>query len=169
MASQPPLGFDPIEEARRQWVDHGWDDAADGMAVLTSIVRVDQIFQARVDRVLRPKGVTFARFELLVLLDFSRTGALPLGKIGARLQVHPASITNAVNRLEADGLVVRVPHPDDGRTTLASITGAGRRLVDEATAELNDVVFSDLGLAPDELQQLFELLRTVRVSAGDFA
>ena len=163
------LGFDPIAEARRQWVAHGWHDAADGMAVLTSIIRVEQLLMSRVEAVLRPLGLTFARYELLVLLSFSRRGALPLGKIGARLQVHPASVTNAVDRLEGDGLVARVPHPEDGRTTLATITPAGRRLVRRATTTLNEQVFADLGWDPDELDAMFESLRRFRASAGDVA
>lgn len=163
------MSFDPIEEARRQWNEHGWEDAADGMAVVTSIVRADQILQARIDAVLRELDLTFARYELLVLLDFSRRSALPLGKIGARLQVHPASVTNAVNRLEADGLVVRRPHPEDGRTTLATLTPDGRRLARKATRLLNQAVFADLGLDEREQDQLFTLLHKIRRSAGDFA
>ena len=133
------MSFDPIEEARRQWNDHGWTDAADGMAVVTSIVRADQILQGRIDAVLRDLELTFARYELLVLLDFSRRGALPLGKIGARLQVHPASVTNAVNRLEADELVLRQPHPDDGRTTLATRPTPTRASFTLPTAVLSTV------------------------------
>ena len=163
-----PLPFDPIGEARRQWVDHGWDDAADGMAVVTSIIRVEQIVMGRIDALLKPKGLTFARYELLVLLDFSRNGAMPLGKIGARLQVHPASVTNAVDRLEADGLVERRAHPDDGRTTLAAITAAGRRRSRSATRLLNDEVFSRLELDPSELDVVFATLRRFRAAAGDF-
>lgn len=163
------LEFDPIAEARRQWVAHGWHDAADGMAVLTSIIRVEQLLMSRVEAQLRPLGLTFARYELLVLLSFSRRGALPLGKIGARLQVHPASVTNAVDRLERDGLVARVPHPEDGRTTLATITPDGRRLVQRATTTLNEQVFADLGWDPDELDAMFESLRRFRAAAGDVA
>jgi len=169
MVERNPMSFDPIEEARRQWHDHGWTDAADGMAVVTSIVRADQILQARIDAVLRGLDLTFARYELLVLLDFSRRGALPLGKIGARLQVHPASVTNVVNRLESDALVVRVPHPEDGRTTLATLTPDGRRLARRATGLLNSDVFADLGLDVDEQTQLFALLHKIRHAAGDFA
>ena len=168
MVERKSMSFDPIEEARRQWNEHGWEEAADGMAVVTSIVRADQILLARIDRVLRPLELTFARYELMVLLDFSRRGALPLGKIGARLQVHPASVTNAVNRLESDGMVTRVPHPEDGRTTLATLTPEGRRLARRATRLLNEQVFSDLGLDADEQAQLFTLLRKIRVTAGDF-
>ncbi len=138
------------------------------MTVVTSIVRADQILQARIHGVLRTLGLTFARYELLVLLDFSRHGVLPLGKVGERLQVHPASVTNVVNRLEADKLVLREPHPDDGRATLATLTPAGRRLARKATRLLNQQVFADLRLNEEEQQQLFSLLRKIRHSAGDF-
>ena len=168
MAERKSLRFDPITEARRQWSEHGWEDAADGMAVVTSIVRADQIFQSRIDAVLRPMNLTFARYELLVLLDFSRNGALPLGKIGNRLQVHPASVTNAVNRLETDGLVTREPHPDDGRTTLATLTKEGRAMARTATTSLNEHVFGDLGLSERQMADLFSLLHRIRRGAGDF-
>ena len=62
-----------------------------------------------------------------MLLYFSRRGALPLGKIGERLQVHRTSVTNIVDGSSADGLVRRVPPRADRRTTLAEITDAGPR------------------------------------------
>lgn len=167
VTTAPRLSFDPIAEAREHWVDHGWADAAPGMAALTSVMRVQQIFLARVEAALRPLGLTFARYELLVLLSFSRSGALPLGKIGVRLQVHPASVTNAVDRLEAERLVVRERHDSDGRVTLARITPAGRRIVARATKKLN-TVFASLGLDDAQNAELFDLLAIVRRAEGDF-
>ena len=169
MASGKPLAFDPIAEARRQWDAHGWEDASAGMAMVTSIMRAQQVLIGRVDRALAGLNLTFARYEVLMLLLFSRTGALPLGKVGARLQVHPASVTNAVDRLEADDLVRRRPHPTDGRTTLAEITPAGRDVARKATAELNAVVFGATGLTPRQLDQVVDLLRQLRIAEGDFA
>jgi len=163
-----PLPFDPIEEAQRHWTAHGWPEAAPGMAAVTSVMRVQQMFLARVDEVLRPFGLTFARYEVLMLLRFSRSGALPLGKIGERLQVHAASVTNAVDRLEGQGLVRRRPHPTDGRTTLAAITRRGVSVAKRATHELNREVFAAVPLARRELDRLFGLLQRLRESAGDF-
>lgn len=54
MTSGRSLDSDPIEEARRQWIAHGWGSAADGMAAVTSIVRAQQIVLQRIDTVLRP-------------------------------------------------------------------------------------------------------------------
>jgi DNA-binding MarR family transcriptional regulator len=162
------LPFDPIQEARRHWVGHGWADAADGMAAVTSVMRAQQILQARVDEVLRPLGLTFARYEVLMLLLFSRSGALPLARVGERLQVHPASVTNAVDRLEAQGLVRRVPHPSDRRATLAELTDAGRALATTATGQLNAEVFGAVGLPPERTGALIDVLTGLRMSAGDF-
>jgi DNA-binding MarR family transcriptional regulator len=168
MADRAPLPFDPIAEARRQWTAHGWTDAADGMAAVTSVMRAHQIMLARVDEALRPYDLTFARYEMLMLLLFSSAGSLPLSKVGSRLQVHPASVTNVVDRLEAKGLVRRNPHPSDRRATLAEITEAGRELALEATEALNTKVFMAPGLESERVDDLVDVLRDLRRGAGDF-
>ena len=83
MAEPRRLRFDPIAEAERQWGAHGWQDQASGMAVVTSIMRLQQIFLARADAVLRPLGLTFARYEVLMLLSFSRQVRSPWAKSGS--------------------------------------------------------------------------------------
>ncbi|HYA45730.1 MAG TPA: MarR family transcriptional regulator [Acidimicrobiales bacterium] len=164
-----PLSFDPILEARGHWVAHGWGDAAGGMAAITSVVRTQQLFLARIDAVMRHLGLTFARYEVLMLLLFSRNGSLPLNKIGSRLQVHPTSVTNAVDRLERHNLIRRVPHASDRRTTLAEILPAGRELALRATRALNDEVFSQPGMGSEDLALLIGVLQRFRKAAGDFA
>ncbi len=168
MSFPKPLPFDPIEEARRQWTAHGWADAADGMAAVTSVMRAQQIILARADEALRPFELTFARYELLMLLLFSRAGSLPMSKVGNRLQVHPTSVTSAVDRLSSQGLVRRIPHPTDRRATLAEITAAGRELATAATVALNERLFVDPGLSPEQVGPLVEILREFRSRAGDF-
>lgn len=163
------LPFDPIAEAERQWREHGWPEAAEGMAAVTSLMRAHQLVLAAVDGVLRPLGLTFARYEVLMLLRFSSRGQLPLSVIGSRLQVHPTSVTSAIDRLERDGLVAREPHPTDRRTTLARLTPAGRRLAGRATDRLNADVFTSLPLTPGEQKGLIEAIRSMRISAGDFS
>ena len=160
------LPFDPIDEAARQW-GLRWG-AVSAMHAVTSLMRVQQLVIGRLDALLKPHGLTFARYEALVLLTFSSRGSLPLGKMGERLQVHPTSVTSIVRKLEADGLVTRRPHPEDGRAVLAEITDAGRAVVETATDEL---VGADFGLGildDDSLGRLSELLRPVRQAAGDF-
>jgi DNA-binding MarR family transcriptional regulator len=160
------LPFDPIDEAARQW-GLRWD-AVDQMHAVTSLMRVQQLVLAQLDEILKPHGLTFARYEALVLLTYSKKGALPLGKIGERLQVHATSDTSIIARLQAAGLVVRRPHPEDGRAVLAEITDTGREVVERATADLVDARFALTALTPDQLHQISDLLREVRAHAGDF-
>lgn len=167
MASAP-LPSDPIEEAARQWRAHGWDDAADGMAAITSVMRAQAIMLARAEGILRPLGLSFARYELLTLLSFTRHGNLSMARAGTLLQVHPTSITNSVSRLEKAGMVRRDPHPSDGRAFLIQITEQGRALVAEATKHMNTELFTQPGLPPQQLRTLFDVIRELRHEAGDF-
>jgi DNA-binding MarR family transcriptional regulator len=160
------LPFDPIDEAARQW-GMRWE-AVPAMHAVTSLMRVQQLVLGRLDALLKPHGLTFARYEALVLLCFSSRGSLPLGKMGERLQVHPTSITSIVQRLEADGLIRRRPHPDDGRAVLAEITDGGRSLVEAATADLVGVDFGLGALTDEQLGELSGLLAPVRQAAGDY-
>lgn len=160
------LAFDPIDEAARQW-GLRWD-AVEQMHAVTSLMRVQQLVLAQLDDMLRPHGLTFARYEALVLLTFSKAGALPLGKMGERLQVHPTSITSIIDRLETAGLVVRRRHPQDGRAVLAEITPTGRAVVEAATADLVAARFAIADMTPAELRELSSLLKPVRRNAGDF-
>jgi DNA-binding MarR family transcriptional regulator len=157
---------DPIREARRQWVAHGWSDAADGMALVTSIARVQQLLMERIDAVLRPLDLTFARYEILMLLSFSSAGRMPMTRMGSLLQVHPTSVTSAVDRLEKQGFVRRTRNEEDRRQVLAAITDEGRAVAERATAGLNAEVFQQPGVDGRQLDQLFELLSTLRASAG---
>jgi DNA-binding MarR family transcriptional regulator len=159
---------DTIALARTKWEEHGWAEAAEGMAAVTSVMRAQQIFQARVDDVLRPFDLTFARYEVLMLLHFSSRGSMPVKKASDRLQVHPTSITNAVDRLEAATLVRRLPHPTDGRATLVEISELGRETALKATEALNREVFGQPGLGPRRITTLVNVLEELRKNAGDF-
>jgi DNA-binding MarR family transcriptional regulator len=161
----PGLDFDPIERAAELWHERVGD--ANSMRLATSIMRVHQILLARLDGALKPFGITFARYEVLRLLSFSSSGSLPLSKIGERLMVHPTSVTNVIDRLVADGLVDRNVDPSDRRRALASLTPAGRTVLEEATEAL---VLLDFGLgdvSAEHRHTIHELLTPLR--RGDWA
>lgn len=158
---------DPIREAHSQWLRHGWTEAADGMAMVTSIVRVQQLLMERIEAVLRPLELTFARYEILRLLSFTQSGSMPMTRLGSLLQVHPTSVTSAVERLVRQGYVERLRREHDRRIVLASLTPEGRRAVETATELLNSEVFSRPGLPDQAVVRLTELLDALRASAGD--
>lgn len=163
-----PLPWDPVDAARRNWRDHGWEAAADRMAAVTSIMRVQQLLLARIDTALKTYGVSFARFEMLRLLAFARDRRLSMSRARDWLQVHPTSVTSIVDRLQADGLVRRLPSPDDGRVTLVELTTAGADLVEKATATLNAEIFEPLDLDEADVATLTAILTGFRRRAGDF-
>ncbi len=166
MSKPLELPFDPIDRAARIWeVRFG---PSPSMAAVTSIMRAQQILLGQLDALLRPYELTFARYEALVLLTFSRRGTLPMQIIGERLMVHPTSVTNIISRLERQQLVVRRPNPSDGRGRLAEITEAGRDLVQRATRDLMAAEFGLAGYAKEQLQEIFDLFRELRLTAGDF-
>lgn len=160
------LPFDPIARAAQTWESRFGE--AKAMAAVTTIMRVQQILLGQLDALLRPHGLTFARYEALVLLSFSRDGALPMRLIGERLMVHPTSVTNTIDRLEGQHFVVRKPNPRDGRGTLAEITAEGRAVMQRATADLMQAEFGLGGYSDAQLDDMFGLLRGLRVTAGDF-
>jgi len=161
------LPFDPIARAAELWEQRVGPSGT--MAAVTSVMRVQQVLQSAVDAALKPHGLTFARYEALVLLTFAKRGSLPMRVMGERLQLHPTSVTNIVDRLEGDGLVRRLPHPTDRRTTLAEITDAGRRRREEATTAVTEIDFGLRGLTERQTAQLTDLLAKVRKAVGDFA
>jgi DNA-binding MarR family transcriptional regulator len=162
-----PLPFDPIDEAGRQWRLHWPGAPVPAMMAVTSVMRAQQILLGRLNDALDPYGLTFARYEALMLLYFSRAG-LPLGKMGLRLQVHAASVTNLVDGLERDGYARREPHPSDRRTTLATITDRGHDVAGAATEALHAIRFGTTPLDDRQLEIVTRVLRGAREGAGDF-
>ncbi|WP_345472258.1 MarR family transcriptional regulator [Glutamicibacter ectropisis] len=163
-----PLPRDPIAQAREQWISHGWTAQADSMAAITAVMRTASIFLQRADAILKPHGLTFARFEVLALLGFSKRGSLPMSQASDLLQVHATSLTNSVDRLESTGLVRRVAHPTDGRTRLLELTSEGQKVLDLARNDLNESLFAQSNLSGHDATELFEILARFRKASGDF-
>jgi DNA-binding MarR family transcriptional regulator len=129
-------------------------------------MRAQQIVSTAVDRALRPFGLTFARYEVLMLLCFTREGALPITRVGERLMVHPTGITKLVDKLEEHGLVEREANPNDRRGTLAGITQAGRDLAAEASKAVTEVRLG-ADLDDEDLEALVAIVRRWRIRTGE--
>ena len=163
-----PLAFDPIREAGRQWDVHWQSPVTPKVVAVTSVMRAQQIILGRLNGMLDALDLTFPRYEALMILFYSGTGGLPLGKISDRLQVHRASVTNVIDKLVDSGLVERVSHAHDRRTVLAQITPRGRRVARQATKRLNETAFGMAPLDGAACKEIFALLEPLRREAGDF-
>jgi DNA-binding MarR family transcriptional regulator len=136
--------------------------------VFTAILRSYQLLNDQVTHVMRRHDLTFARYEVLTWLATDPASALTLSWISKTLRIPPATVTNIIDRLEDDGLVRRVPHPSDARTTLAEITPRGRKLAMEATRDLNGTVYERIGLSEQQRNRLVDSLARLRASGNEF-
>lgn len=162
----PDGAFDAIAEAHVRWQERDLEEPL-AMAAATSVMRAQQIVATTVDRALRPLDLTFARYEILMLLSFTSAGAMPMTRLGSLLQVHPTSVTSAVDRLQKQGYVERERSATDGRVVLAAITPAGREVAGQATTGLNTRIFEAPGLPAADVAALTALLGAYRTAAGD--
>jgi DNA-binding MarR family transcriptional regulator len=91
-----------------------------------SLLEAAHALEARVEAALNEAGLSSPKFSVLSAL----VGAgepLSLSELASRLSCVRSNMTQLVDRLEADGLVRRVDHPEDRRSVKAAITEEGRR------------------------------------------
>lgn len=103
-------------------------------------LRSGQLFNAS----LQASGLRLRHYALLRFLATSE-GALQR-ELSARLGYDPSAIVGLVDDLETRGLAERRPAPDDRRSRIVALTGAGRTFLRD-TDEASRRVTSDL-LAP---------------------
>ena len=129
--------------------------------VLSSLRHAGAAVEARLERCLEPWGLSLAKMGALDTL-MTAGGPLPLGQLAERLCCVKSNVTQLVDRLEAEGLVRRVPDPEDRRSVLAVVTDEGRERFAQA-AEARARVEQELlaQLVEDELERLQEMIRKV--------
>ena len=133
---------------------------------LLSILHAAHVVEDVVESKLNAVGLSLPK--LLALKALSEAGeSLPLSQLAQRLSCVKSNITQLVDRLEADGLVVRQPDPHDRRTRLATLTAAGRTACKEGTRVQQETERALLStLTSDEARQLSALLAKLGNSAG---
>ncbi len=93
-----------------------------------------------------------------VLFRLLRCGDTPLGDLAEDLGSTPRNITGLVDHLEKDGLVERVPDPDDRRSVRARLTEAGRGQIEAIWKQGIDHQFEMVeGFSKEDLAQLRHL------------
>lgn len=120
----------------------------------------------RIERSLEPLGLSLAKMGVLRHL-VAAGDSLPLGQLAERLSCVRSNVTQLVDRLEADGLVRRVPDPGDRRSVLARITDQGRSSFAagaRAQAEAEQAILGDLSAGEQaQLAELLDRLESARV------
>lgn len=107
-------------------------------ATLDAFLDVADLLYERVGTALGEVGLSYAKYEVLAHLR-DAPAPLSLGTLAEGQRCARSNITQIVDRLEAEGLVRRIPDPSDRRGVLAELTPAGDALVREGAARLDRV------------------------------
>ena len=126
-----------LDDTMASWKRERPDLDLDAMG---TTLRVNQLMNAALrvaDALFAPHGITVGEFDVLAALRRGGIGTVLTPTALARVaMISPAGMTNRLNRLEAAGLIVRRPDPEDRRGSLVELTAAGRVTADRAIEDL---------------------------------
>ncbi|TDC41458.1 MarR family transcriptional regulator [Actinomadura sp. KC345] len=135
----PTHRMDPIEEGRRNWLEHD-SGPVEQISAATALTRGKQIAVRRTAAALGEHGLTFSQFEVLMALA-EHAAPLGMGELGAALRLHPTTAARTVARLERAGHVERVASEHDRRVSLVRASAHGAEVTASALAGLRDIRF----------------------------
>jgi DNA-binding MarR family transcriptional regulator len=157
---------DVIDRLVEEWNRERPDLDVSPTHVLQRITRLYLLQSASFAEVFARFGLTFGEYEVLAAL--TRSGPphrLKPTEFACALVLSSGAVTNRIDRVEAAGLVERLPDPDDRRGTLVALTARGRTVVDDAVrAHLANEERLLGALSAGERAQLTRLLRKLLVS-----
>src|SRR5713226_188301 len=160
-----PDEFDPLNLVLEHWRAQN-RPAAEHFVAASALFRTYQAVTARFEEVLSEFELTRTGYLLLATLALSGERDRPLSYLSRNLLVHPTTITLVVDQMEQRGLVERVRHETDRRSTLVHLTPAGREVADQATEALAAAKFG-IPVDLDTAIELVEVLRRVRREIND--
>lgn len=135
-----------------------FDDASESPGL--SLWQVTNRWQAALRAALKPFGLTHVQFVLLASLTYLDADGPVTQKQLADHTACDAMMTSQVLRaLETQGLVVREPHPTDGRARALMVTAAGQDLANRAVAVVEAADRQFFGPLGPDVAQLNALLQ----------
>jgi DNA-binding MarR family transcriptional regulator len=143
----------------RRWRESFGRDAEYAIAV--EALRVSRVVTRGIEKVLRRHDLTMAQWTILTIVSFTDDQRMPLGKLAEIIDVHPSTVSSAVDKLEHGGWMTR--ELPDRRTVLAALSPSGIARLGPVEQEL---IAANFGLAPiddpkdvDAIHRCFGLLR----------
>lgn len=124
---------DQVQRLVDQWRPERPDLDLEAMATVARVGQLARLFNGVINDLAAGYGLQQAEGD--VLFTLRRAGApyrLSPAGISEALLVSSGTLTSRLDRLEAKGLIERVPHPTDRRSVEVQLTDEARRVVDEA-------------------------------------
>ena len=110
-----------------KWLDE--DEMRAWHSFLAAGALIDRLVDAQLKEAV---GLSHPQYEILVRLAGAPHGELRMTELADTLLTSKSGLTYQVTQLEKAGLVERRSCPSDVRGVLAVLTGAGRRLLEQA-------------------------------------
>ena len=158
---------DLVAEAVAQWKSNKLGKAIVHMETVTALHRIRNVVVSRVERELKPLNLNFPQYEALTLLFVSSRGELPLGQMSKRLVIHPTTITNTIDQLEAKNFVERARSNTDRRLVLAKLTPLGRTAARKASTELDKIRYGLGEMDTEDAKVMADIMRAFRAQIHD--
>jgi DNA-binding MarR family transcriptional regulator len=169
VARSGPDGRDYVDQMLDDWARERPDLDLSPLGIFGRISRVSRAFDREIARRFEAEGIT--RWAFYVLAALARSGPpyqLTPTDLYRSLLVSSGVMTNRIARLEAMGLVKRVPDPTDGRGVLVALTDKGKEAVNIAIEHHNQNEHEMLApLTADERTAMANALRKLLVASGD--
>lgn len=160
---------DSVDEALDQWAREWPDLDVEAKKVINRVGRISVQFDRRFKATLAAQDLSYYAFKLLATLR--RSGPpyrLTPTDLSRSLLVSSGTMTHQIDQLEEAGLVQRLPDPSDRRSSLVTLTGAGRERIDRALlANAEDERAALAALSPGDRAGLERLLRKLLRSLED--
>ncbi|WP_299356937.1 MarR family transcriptional regulator [uncultured Shimia sp.] len=121
-----------------------------------------RLFFEELRKKIEPLGIVPGQFPALLAL-WQQDGQTQR-ELVEKLDVEQATMANTLNRMQRDGLIVRMDHPTDGRAKVICLTDKARLVRDDAYAAATTVNDAALAaLSPDERVQFIDFMqRTIK-------
>jgi DNA-binding MarR family transcriptional regulator len=157
-ASTGAASAGPHAGAEPRWLDP--EERAAWLSLVSVLIKLPAALDAQLQR---DAGLSHFEYSVLAGLSEAPGGSLRMSVLAAHADGSLPRLSQVIARLERRGLVRRTPDPDDGRYTLAVLTGAGRDAVTAAAPghveTVRNLVFDPLTKAKS--RQLLDICRRI--------
>lgn len=107
--------------------------------------------------------------QYMLLMNLIEEGEQKMNTIARFLQVSTPAITNLVDKLEASGYVRRLPHPDDRRAHIITLTPEGEEFVDGFRKESLMFLADSISALPEPEREVVHRFYTGLIATLDEA